>query len=240
MAFTKTKKAAAKQAHKKGKKAETAFQKAYASAGPLFTEVSKDARKRAEVLYSDLSPRVQKQLAKGIAESSARLAELQALASTKFDESLGPRARQFRSDVESDYLPRARRTADATNTTLAAAIGAAVEAARTEFEKGAPAIRTAATTSPVKDKRKSKIGTAFVVLGVAAVAGAAGYVAWQKTRPVEDPWAPPADFARSHYPAAGVNDAETTQVSDSVATADAGDVTGSLTDESKTNTHKGA
>ena len=68
---------------------------------------------------------------------------------------------------------------------------------------------------------------------------AAGYLAWQKTRPVEDPWAPPADFARSHYPAAGVSEEDSTEVSDSVAAAEAGDVPESLADGEKENTHKG-
>jgi hypothetical protein len=51
---------------------------------------------------------------------------------------------------------------------------------------------------------------------------------WKKTRPVEDPWAPPADFARVHYPAAASSDNDSTEVSDAVAGAEAGDVASSL------------
>lgn len=250
MAFDKTKRAAKKKANQKAARSERILDKALNNAAPLFSEAGKEARKKVDALYGEYSPRVEKELRKRLASSEARLLEAQTLLNAKFEENVGPRVKNFRSDLEGDYIPRARRTADATNTTLTAAVTAAVEAARAEFEKGAPAIRTAALTSPKQDKKKSRWGTALLVLGVTAVAGAAAYVAWEKTRPIEDPWAPPADFARSQYPAAAANDADSTEVSDSVASADAGDVTGSLTTEQadaraatdsldEKNTHKG-
>lgn len=238
MAFTKTKreakKAARKQAELRAKRANKTFYKAIDNAGPLFNEAAKEARKTADRLYGEYAPRVEKSLRKGLDQGSQRVSGLADRVAVELDRNLGPRARQFRSEFEEDYLPRARRTADATNTTLSAAIAAAVDAARAEFEKGAPEIRYAATTSPVVDKKKSKFGTALIVLGITAVAGAAGYLAWQKTRPIEDPWAPPADFARSHYPAAGSTEDDSTEVSESVATADAGDVTEALSEAEDT------
>lgn len=250
MAFDKTKRAAKKKAKKQAARSENTLNKALNNACPLLTEVSKDARKRVDSFYGEYSPKVEKELRKRLAKSEARLLEAQALLSDKLDANLGPRVKNFRSDFEADYLPRARRTADATNTTVAATVAAALDAARAEWEKGSPAIRKAALTSPVKDKKKSRWGTAFIVLGITAAAGAAAYVAWEKTRPVEDPWAPPADFARSQYPAAASTDDDSTEVSDSVASADAGDVTGSLGTEQadatqatdsldEKNTHKG-
>ena len=230
---------ARKQAEKQAKRAQSTWYKALNNAGPLFNEASKEARKRAEKFYGDYAPEVEKRVRKGLDVGQARVSGLSSRLSDEFDRNVGPRARKFRSDFEADYLPRARRTADAANTTLSAAVAAAVDAARAEWEKGAPEIRTAATTSPAADKKKSKVGTVLVVLGIAAVAGTAGYLAWQKTRPVEDPWAPPADFARSHYPAAGVSEEDSTVVSDSVAAAEAGDVSESLADGEKENTHKG-
>ncbi len=246
MAFTNSKREAkkaakkhAKNAKKQAKQAQSTWRKALDNAGPLFSEASKEARKRAEKFYGDYAPEVERRVRKGFNAGQERVSGLSSRLSDEFDRNVGPRARKLRSDFEADYLPRARRTADAANTTLGAAVAAAVDAARAEWEKGAPEIRTAATTSPVADKKKSKVGTVLVVLGLAAVAGTAGYLAWQKTRPVEDPWAPPADFARSHYPAAGVSEEDSTEVSDSVAAAEAGDVPESLADGEKENTHKG-
>ncbi|MDO5644794.1 MAG: hypothetical protein Q4G21_03740 [Dermabacter sp.] len=238
MALTQSKKAAKKKAKKQAKRAERTLGKVVNNAGPLFSEASKEARKKASDIYGEYGPRVEKKLRKGLADGSDRLHDLQDRLSHTLDENVSPRVKNFREDFEADYLPRARRTADATNATVAAAVTAAVDAARSEWEKGSPTIRHAALTSPVKQKKKSRAGTVLIVLGIAAVAGAAGYVAWQKTRPVEDPWAPPADFARAHYPAAGSTDADSDDVSDSVASADAGDVTGALSDDDK-NTHKG-
>lgn len=249
MVFNRTTRAAKKKANQKAKDSELLLNKALNNAGPLFSEASKEARKKFDSLYSEYSPRVQKELSKRLADGEARFLDAQARLSSKFDENVGPRMKNFRADLEADYLPRARRTADAANTTLSAAVAAAVDAARAEWEKGSPAIRSAALSNPVQDKKKSRWGTIFIALGLTAVAGAAAYVAWEKTRPVEDPWAPPADFARSQYPAAGSTDADSTEVSDSVASADAGDVTESLsTDKAddlaatdsleKKNTHK--
>lgn len=68
----------------------------------------------------------------------------------------------------------------------------------------------------------------LLILGLAAAGAAAGYVVWQKTRPVEDPWAPPADFARAHYPAASATETDSSTVQDTVGSADAGDVASSL------------
>ncbi|MGO1925414.1 MAG: hypothetical protein ACTH1T_07225, partial [Brachybacterium tyrofermentans] len=47
-------------------------------------------------------------------------------------------------------------------------------------------------------------------------------------RPVEDPWAPPADFARAHYPASASSEDDSSTVSDTVGSADAGDVAQAL------------
>ena len=229
---SKTKKQTRKQAKKQAKRAERTFNKAVNNAGPLFSELSKEARKKADSLYGEYGTRFEKQLRKGLKSGSSRLSDLQHFIASNIDDNISPRARHLRDNIEHDYLPRAKRTADATNTTLSSAVAAAVEAARKEWEKGAPNIKDAALHAP-KAKRKSRFGKVLIVLGLGAVAGAAGYVAWQKTRPIEDPWAPPADFARSHYPAATASEADDNAVSDTVAAADAGDVADALGKEAK-------
>lgn len=142
-----------------------------------------------------------------------------------FGEKLGPQAQKFRDDLQDDYLPRARRTVGTANTVATAAVTAAIEAARQEFDKGAPQVKAAAVETP---KKKGGAGKVLLVLGLTAVGATAGYVAWKKSRPVEDPWAPPADFARAHYPAAAATDSDSSEVSDTVAGAEAGDVASSL------------
>ncbi|MCG7309538.1 hypothetical protein [Brachybacterium sp. ACRRE] len=143
-----------------------------------------------------------------------------------FGEKIGPQAEKFRNDLQDDYLPRARRTAEATGSVVSSAVAAAVDAARSEFDKGQGDIRKAAVAAP--KKKSGRAGKVLLVLGLAAVGAAAGYLVWKKTRPVEDPWAPPADFARAHYPASGSSESDSTQVSDAVAGAEAGDVASSL------------
>src|SRR5699024_11865906 len=114
---------------------------------------------------------------------------------------LGPRAAKLRHDVQDDYLPRARRAVEPAGTVLKAA----VDAARKELETGQGDIRSA-VLEPTPQKKKGRTGKVLLVLGLAAAGAAAGYIAWQKTRPVEDPWAPPADFARAHYPASAADE----------------------------------
>ena len=138
---------------------------------------------------------------------------------------MGPRAEKLRGDLAEDYLPRARRTAVATNSVAKSAVAAAVEAARKEIDNGRADVVAAATTSP---KKKGRAGTVLLLLTLTAAGAAAGYVAWKRTRPVEDPSAPPADFARAHYPAAGSTDSDSAAVSDVVGGAEAGDVAQSL------------
>ena len=125
-----------------------------------------------------------------------------------------------RHDLEDDYLPRARKTAETTGTVLKAA----VDAARKELDKGQGDIRSA-IVEPTPQKKKGRAGKVLLILGLAAAGAAAGYIAWQKPRPVEDPWAPPADFARAHYPASAGTESDSSTVSDTVGSADAGDGT---------------
>src|SRR5699024_6876499 len=96
---------------------------------------------------------------------------------------------------------------------------AAAGAARQEFVMGQGDIKSAALT-PVP-KKKGRTGKVLFIVGLAAAGAAAGYIVWQKTRPVEDPWAPPADFARAHYPASAGNESDSSTVSDTVGSADA-------------------
>lgn len=194
----------------KAEKALEELQKLAATAGPVVSESAREAAARAGDLVDQVRPGIEKSLR----HQGERISELSS--------SLGPRAEKLRSDVEGDYIPRARRTADATGTV----VRAAVDAARKEVEKGQGDIRKAALT-PTKQK-KGRTGTVLLILGLAAVGAAAGYVAWKKTRPVEDPWAPPADFARAHYPASAGTDSDSSTVSDTVGSADAGDVASAL------------
>ena len=237
-------KKAVKNAKKSVLNAERAveeFNRLAAYAGPLVTEGARDARDRAAALIAEYGPEVETRL-RGYSETarnqaqagserlrsgSERLRTDGARFVGDVSERLGPNAVKLRDDVRNDYVPRAKRTVAVTNSVLSAATLAAIDAARKEFDKGQGQIRKAATT-PVKPQRKNTVGKVLLVLGLLGAGAAAGYVAWQKTRPVEDPWAPPADFARAHYPAAADTDSASSQVSDSVGAADAGDVESSL------------
>ena len=196
----------------RAEKAVEELQKLAATVGPVVTEGAREARTRATELYDQYAP-----------EAQQRLREQ----SDKLSANLGPRAEKLRHDVQADYLPRARKTVETSGTVLKAA----VDAARTELEKGQGEIRSAAL-EPTPQK-KGRAGKVLLVLGLAAAGAAAGYIAWQKTRPVEDPWAPPADFARAHYPASAADESDSSTVSDTVGSADAGDVASALKGEDR-------
>ena len=218
-------KAEAKKAKKKASKAVEAagassqnaqkavdeLQKLAAQVGPVVSEGAREARSKATDLYGQYVPEAQQKLREQ---------------GDKLSQNLGPRADKLRHDLEDDYLPRARKTAETTGTVLKAA----VEAARKEFDKGQGDIR-AAIVEPTPQK-KGRAGKVLLILGLAAAGAAAGYIAWQKTRPVEDPWAPPADFARAHYPASAGTESDSSTVSDTVGSADAGDVASALKGDS--------
>ncbi|PMC74478.1 hypothetical protein [Brachybacterium sp. UMB0905] len=187
-------------ASQKAEQAVEELQKLAATLGPVVTEGAREAKVKA-------------------AEAQQRLMDQ----GEKLSQDLGPRAEKLRHDVQDDYLPRARKTATTTGNVLKAA----AEAARKEIEKGQGDIKTA-VLQPTPQKKKGRAGKVLLILGLAAAGAAAGYVVWQKTRPVEDPWAPPADFARAHYPAASATETDSSTVQDTVGSADAGDVASSL------------
>ena len=199
----------------KAEKAVAELQKLAAQVGPVVSEGAREARTKATDLYDHYAPEVQQRLR----DQSDKVTEL--------SQNLGPRADKFVHDVQDDYLPRARKTAETTGNVLKAA----ADAARKEFDKGQGDIKSAALT-PVPQK-KSRAGKVLLIVGLAAAGAAAGYVVWQKTRPVEDPWAPPADFARAHYPASAASDSDSSTVSDTVGSADAGDVAQALKGEDR-------
>ncbi len=190
------------------------LQKLASTVGPAVSEGAREARTRATDLYDHYAP-----------EAQQRLREQ----SEKITHAVGPRADKIRHDVQDDYLPRARRTAETTSTVLKAA----VEAARKELDKGQADIRAAVLEPTPQPKKKGRAGRVLLIVGLAAAGAVAGYVAWQKTRPVEDPWAPPADFARAHYPASAGTEDDSSAVSDTVGSADAGDVASALKGEDR-------
>lgn len=202
--------AAADSTGQKAEKAMEELQKLASTVGPVVSEGAREARSRANDLVDQYGPGVEERFR----HQGEKLSELSS--------SIGPRADKFKQDVQDDYLPRARKTAETTGSVLKAA----VDAARHELDKGQDDIRTAALQPT--PKKKGRAGKVLLVLGLAAAGAAAGYIAWQKTRPVEDPWAPPADFARAHYPAATSTETDGVEVSDAVAGAEAGDVASSL------------
>ncbi|MBP2409844.1 hypothetical protein [Brachybacterium fresconis] len=218
----KAKKQAEKTAEAAGSTAQRAekaveeLQKLAATVGPVVSEGAREARSRANDLVDQYGPGVEERFR----QQSEKLSELSS--------SFGPRADKFKQDVQDDYIPRARKTAETTGSVLKAA----VDAARQELDKGQGDIKAAAL-QPEPAKKKGRAGKVLLVLGLAAAGAAAGYIAWQKTRPVEDPWAPPADFARAHYPASASSDADSSTVSDTVGSADAGDVAQSLKGEDR-------
>src|SRR5690625_2888582 len=156
----------------RAEKAVDELQKLAAQVGPVVSEGAREARSKASGFYDQYAPEVQQKLR----DQGDRLSEL--------GQNLGPRADKFVHDVQDDYLPRARRTAETTGNVLKAAAGAA----RQEFDKGQGDIKSAALT-PVP-KKKGRTGKVLLIVGLAAAGAAAGYIVWQKTRPVEDPWAP--------------------------------------------------
>lgn len=189
---------------------------------PLVSEGGREAAHRASHLYHSYSPKVTDSVRHGVHGASSRI--------DRYASNLSPEAHRVRDLVVDDYAPRAQGTYSAANSAAAAAITAALSAGRDEWDKGKNNIYKAATSSP--KKKDGVAGKVLLVVGLIGVAGGAGYLAWKKSKPVEDPWAPPADFARAHYPAAGSTEKDTEEVSDSVGGAEAGDVASSLNADS--------
>ena len=204
---------AAGSSAQQAEKAVDELKKLAGQVGPVVTEGAREARTRATDLYDQYAPAVEERL-----RSQGE----------KVTQNLGPRAEKIVHDVQDDYYPRARKTAETTGNVLRSA----VDAARKELDKGQGSIKSAALT-PTPKPKKGRAGKVLLILGLAAAGAAAGYIVWQKTRPVEDPWAPPADFARAHYPASAANESDSSTVSDTVGSADAGDVASSLKTEDR-------
>src|SRR5699024_7067038 len=137
------------------------LQKLASTVGPVVSEGAREARTRATELYGQYAPEAQQRLR----EQSDKIAA-----------NLGPRADKLRHDVQDDYLPRARRTVETSGTVLKAA----VDAARSELEKGQGDIRSAAL-APTPQQTKGRTGTVLLVLRLAAAGAAAGYTDWQTT-----------------------------------------------------------
>ncbi|MBV7433046.1 hypothetical protein KRX53_06920 [Dermabacteraceae bacterium TAE3-ERU5] len=222
-----------KQAKKAAEQVESTLDKALANVRPLVEEGAKEVKERATDLYEQYSPTVKDALQKQSGKVQDRVQDIAAKAK--------PQAQKLREDFETDYLPRAKKTYGATEATVNAAVAAAVDAARKEWDKGAKDIQAAVVTPA---KKKGGFGKFLFLLLLGAAGAGAGYLAWKKSQPVEDPWAPPADFARAHYPAA--DDKSATEV----AAAEAADLVESLTEgddpaesedaeAGKKNTHKG-
>ncbi|WP_114853218.1 hypothetical protein [Brachybacterium sp. YJGR34] len=205
---------------RKAEKAVEELQKVAATVGPVISESAREVRSRAADLYDQYVPEAQQRLR----EQSDRLSS-----------TVGPRAEKLRTDVQEDYLPRARKTASTTGTVVRSAADAAYE----ELDKGQVLIRAAILEPTARPKKKGRAGRVLLLLSLAAAGAAAGYVVWQKTRPVEDPWAPPADFARAHYPASAATEDDSSAVSDTVGAADAGDVASALKGEEDTTAAEG-
>ena len=141
-------KAEAKKAKKKASKAVEAagassqnaqkaveeLQKLAAQVGPVVSEGAREARSKATDLYGQYVPEAQQKLREQ---------------GDKLSQNLGPRADKLRHDLEDDYLPRARKTAETTGTVLKAA----VDAARKELDKGQGDIRSAIVEPDRKSTR---------------------------------------------------------------------------------------
>lgn len=169
------KKHLSKKAQKNASKAQTRAQKAMASIGPLAAVAAEQARERAAGYYEDYAPVVQKNVREGLKKGGERFGDL----ASNLNGDYAKKAKQFRGDFEDDYLPRARNTASAASDTAAAALTAALAAARKEWDKGAGDIQKAATASP---KKKSVFGKLLLVTGLAAAVRPSA--TWCGRRPV--------------------------------------------------------
>lgn len=98
-------------------------------------------------------------------------------------ERLEPAYAEARTRVVEDYYPRAVRASEA------AALAAQEPGTATErASRAVEAARIAIVEAPVPKKSRRVLKT-LGWLTVAAAAGCAAYVVWQRSQPVEDPWA---------------------------------------------------
>lgn len=210
---------------RKQQKTLTGYEKMLAGAeqfksnlGPLSSEGAREAGQRASAALHDANDRASRAVNKQRRRAEEKYQQL--------DDKYRPELYHARDQVIDDYLPRAQKTWNAGNQAVTAAITAAADAGRKEWDKSYPAVRSAALTpTPVK-KKKRGVGRTLLVLGLVSAAAAAGYAVYRQSRPVEDPWAPPADFSKAHYPTA--TDSDSSVVQDSVGGGDSGDVAASL------------
>ncbi|WP_406712270.1 hypothetical protein [Trueperella pyogenes] len=84
--------------------------------------------------------------------------------------------------LREDYLPRAKRAAQAAIDEVKSGSG--------DLTTRANAVVTASKKELAKpEKKKRRVGKWFGFLAVAGAGAAAAYVAWARSRPVQDPWA---------------------------------------------------
>lgn len=108
-------------------------------------------------------------------------------------------AKQKRTQIEDDYVPRIQR-----------ALQDAADAAKSEKPLAEKAqevgkVTQVALSEPTSKKKAKRGGKLFGWVIVGSLAAGAGYMLWRRTQPVEDPWAeeywddattpPPADVA---------------------------------------------
>ena len=78
------------------------LQKLASTVGPVVSEGAREARSRANDLVDQYGPGVEERFR----HQGEKLSELSS--------NIGPRADKFKQDVQDDYLPRARKTAETT------------------------------------------------------------------------------------------------------------------------------
>lgn len=210
---------------RKQQKTLTGYEKMLAGAeqfksnlGPLTSAGARDAGRRASAALTDANDRANRALTEQRLRAEAKVHEL--------DARYRPELYRARDQLVDDYVPRARKTWNAGNQAVNATVTAAADAGRKEWDKAYPAVRSAALTPTKPPKKKRGAARTLLVLGLVGAAAAAGYAVYRQSRPVEDPWAPPADFSKAHYPTA--TDSDSSVVQDSVGGGDSGDVAASL------------
>ncbi|WP_040313038.1 hypothetical protein [Gleimia coleocanis] len=138
-------------------------------------ELAVKATQLAEQGLEWATPRAQKLYEDGVALAAPKIEE----AAIK----VRPYLDNVHDKVVEDYLPRIEEAAREAQRALAE------EGSLTERVSKATEVATETLTTAVPKKRRFRAGrVALWTLGGAAVAGA-GYLAWRRSQPIDDPWA---------------------------------------------------
>jgi hypothetical protein len=164
---------------KVGPSAQQAAQQAAQSAQNAAQQARESATHAAETAMVWATPRLEKARERQMATMTKAAPKVEHAA-----EALTPKVEHARDRIVDDVLPRIVEAVNA----AAAAVAAKTDEAGDASVAGLKSIKKQAHQMQKANKPKHRRRNLLVILGALCAAACAGFMAWKRTRPTEDPW----------------------------------------------------